>query len=384
MKLGERQAMRYQSTVFAQLLKAVPRGWFDREAARHHTGRAKRVLSPWGHLVTMVLAQVCGTRSLRDLERILAHHAGVLAHLGLDTVRRSTLSDANGSRPAALFEAVAHKLTAAIGARGRRAQATRLIDATRIFAGRRVESWTGRGGIKLHMVFDPQSGRPTCFTVTPERVNDITAAKTMPIESGATYVFDKGYYDFAFWARLAAEGCRFVTRLKVNSPTHPIAERAAGGTILFDRIVTLSQRLSSQRRNPYSTPVRLVGVRIDTGRELTLVTNDLEAPATEIAELYKTRWQIELFFKWIKQNLKLAHFIGTTRNAVTIQIMAALIGYLLLKIASARHAGQSSLQAIARLMPATLLARRCFADLLRPPNPLRDRQSSPQLQILFA
>lgn len=377
--------MRYQSTVFGQLLKAVPRGWFDRQAERHRTGRAKRVLSPWGHLVAMVLAQVSGTRSLRDLERLLGHHAGVLAHLGLARLRRATLADANAARPAALFEAVAVKLTAALPARGRGAQAIRLIDATRIFAGRRVESWTGSGGIKLHMVFDPQNARPVCFAVTPERVNDITAAKAMPIENGATYVFDKGYYDFAFWARLDAQGCRFVTRLKKNSPAHRLEERGVDGdNILFDRIVTLSQRLSGQRRNPYSAPVRLVAVRIDTGREITLLTNDLEAPAAEIAQLYKTRWQIELFFKWVKQNLKLTHFLGTSRNAVTLQILAALIGYLLLRIASVRHAAANSLQAMARLMPATLLSRRCFTELIGPPDPVQNPPVSPQLQLAYA
>lgn len=376
--------MRYQSTVFGQLLKAVPRGWFERAAARHCTGRAKRALSPWGHVVTMILAQVSGLRSLRDVERVLERHPGVLAHLGLDGVRRSTLSDANATRPAALFEAVAEKLAAAVGRRGRSADALRLVDATRLFAGRKVEHWSASGGVKLHVVYDPDAEHPTCFAVTPERVNDITAAKAMPIESGASYVFDKGYYDFAFWARLDAMGCRFVTRLKTNSPTHLVEERGAvGDGILFDRLVTLSQRLSSQRRNPYAAPVRLVGVRIDSGRALTLLTNDLEAAATEIAELYKTRWQIELFFKWIKQNLKLAHFLGTTRNAVTIQIMAALIGFLLLRIASTRHAAAIGLQAIARLMPATLLSRRPIADLLKPPDAATPAKS-PQFELAYA
>ena len=374
--------MQYQSTVFGQLLKAVPRGWFAREVERHHTGRKARKLPPWSHLVTMVLAQVSGMRSLRDLERLLERHPGVLAHLGLDQVRRSTLSDANADRPAALFEAVASKLSGLLR-RSHGTEAVRLIDATRIFAGRKVESWAGSGGIKLHVVYDPATEHPICFAVTPERVNDITAAKAMPIEDGATYVFDKGYYDFAFWARLDAQGCRFVTRLKKNSPAHPIEERAADGdNILFDRIVTLSQRLSGQRRNPYSAPVRLVGVRIQTGREITLVTNDLEAPATEIADLYKRRWQIELFFKWIKQNLKLTHFFGTSRNAVIIQIMTALIGYLLLMIANRSHGDAISLQAIARLMPATLLIRRRFADLLKPPDAKSSKHD--QFELAYA
>jgi hypothetical protein len=380
MKLGERQAMQYQSTVFGQLLKVVPRGWFERAAKRHHSGRAKRTLQPWGHLVAMVMGQLAGAASLRELERLFAHHRGALAHLNLDKVPRATLGDANADRPSALFEEVAAKLASMAGGRGPAREAVRLIDATRIFAGRRVEAWSG-GGIKLHMVFDPDGERPTCFAVTPDRVNDIVAAKAMPIEPGASYVFDKGYYDFAFWARLDALGCRFVTRLKKNSPTHLVDERdVCDENILFDRIVTLSARLSGQRRNPYQDRVRLIGVKIDTGRQITLLTNDLDAPADHIANLYKTRWQIELFFKWIKQNLTISHFMGTSPNAVAIQIMAALIGYLLLRLACQRHAVSTSLQAVARLMPATVLARRALADLLRPPNP--SRQEPPELTQL--
>lgn len=370
--------MQYQSTVFGQLLKEVPRGWFERVAAEHHRGRKKRRLSPWAHLVAMVLVQLAGTRSLRDVERALERHPGTLAHLGLATLRRSTLSDANATRPAALFEAVATKLSAGLNRRGRARQALRLIDATRIFAGRRVEQWTAGGGIKLHVVFDPGQERPTCFAVTPERVNDITVAQTMPIEPGATYVFDKGFYDFAFWARLDAAGCRFVTRLKKNSPTRLLHESAVKDEgILFDRCVCLSERLSGQRRNPFPHAVRLVGVRIDGGRELTLLTNDLDAPATQIAALYKARWQVELFFKWIKQNLKIGHFLGTSRNAVTAQIMAALIAYLLLRLAQLRHEVKLGLQALARLMPATILTRRSLAELFSPPD---KRPSFPVLQ----
>jgi hypothetical protein len=362
--------MRYQSTVFGQLLKEVPRGWFER-VAREHRCRRKRGLSEWGHLIALVFAQLSGTRSLRDLERTLERQRGSFAHLDLRGLRRSTLADANARRPAALFETVAVRLAGALGRRSHSREALRLIDATRIFAGRRMEEWTGGGGIKLHMALDPESGQPTWFAVTPERVNDITAAKAMPIQSGATYVFDKGYYDFGFWARLHAARCRFVTRLKKNSPVHPLEERAAiGEGIVFDRMVRLSDRLMSQRRNPFDAPVRLVGVTIETGREIVLLTNDLDAPATEIARLYKARWQIELFFKWIKQNLKIGHFLGASRNAATIQIMAALIAYLLLRLAQLRNRTELSLQAIARLMPGLLLARRSLDSILNQPDPM--------------
>lgn len=378
--------MRYQSTVFGQLLKAVSRGWFERAAKEHATGRSKRTLSAWGHVVAMVGAQLCGARSLRELERLLLRQPGVAAHLGLGRVARATLADANATRPAALFEAVAAKLCGGFGGGKVGKEALRLIDATRIFAGKGVAAQT-KCAVKLHLSFDPHEERPVWFAVTRERVNDITAAKAlMPIEPGLTYVFDKGYYDFSFWARLDTAQCRFVTRLKKNSPTRTLEERQVEGEgILFDRTVELSQRLSGQRRNPFQAPVRLVGVKLDTGgREITLLTNDLMAPAAEIAALYKARWQVELFFKWLKQNLKLTHFLGTSENAVIIQIMAALIAYLLIRRASHSHNASLGLQAVARLMPSMLFARRPLAEIFNPPQPPPKRALQPQFALAYA
>jgi IS4 transposase len=358
--------MRFESTVFAQLLKVLPRDRFERIAERHHTGREKRALEAWPHLLAMIFAQLSGARGLRDLVRILERHPGPLSHLGLKDVKRSTLSDANALRPAALFEEVAAMLASQLGS-GR--EALRLIDATRIFAGKSIESWAAGGAVKLHVMLDPQSGRPVCFSVTGERVNDITAAKAMPIEAGATYVFDKGYYDFGYWARLNTAGCRFVTRLKKNSPTTLVETRAveAEGAILGDRIVYLSQRLAFSRSNPYADPVRTIDVRCDNGRAITLVTNDLEADASEIAALYKARWQVELFFKWVKQNLKLKRFLGESANAVAIQILTALIAYLILRLNQRNNGFALSLTAAASLVASAILARRSLQSLLGPP-----------------
>ncbi|HEX3694018.1 MAG TPA: IS4 family transposase [Polyangia bacterium] len=374
--------MRFQSTVIGQLLKAVPRGRFERLASAHQSGRTKRALSAWGHVAAMVVAQFCGARSLRDLERLLERQSGALAHLGLKDVRRSTLSDANATRPAALFEALAAELAAQLGG-GRGRGALRLIDATRLFGGRCIEQWTASGGVKLHLVYDPDTPRPTCFVVTPERVNDITAAKAMPIEPGATYVFDKGYYDFAFWARLDAAGCRFVTRLKRNSPVRSVETRPveAGGAILEDRVVTLSERLAGQRRNPFAAALRLVRLRIDNGRELTLLSNDLAADAAEIGALYKARWQIELFFKWLKQNLKITRFLGTSRNAVIIQIVAALITFILLRIAHRATHAVMPLQAAHRLIAHAAFTRRPLRELFQPVSRTIGQRYAPQLLL---
>jgi transposase len=365
--------MQYQSTVFGQLLKALPRSRFERLAKRHVEGRKKRELGSWSHLVAMVFAQAGGARSLRDLERLLERHHGVAAHLGLGQVKRSTLADANRLRSADLFCDVAQLLAGDL-AHGRGAsEAVHLIDATRILAGKRMEHWAAGGGVKLHVMYEATGAHPVCFAVTPDRVNDITAAHAMPIAPGATYVFDKGYYHFAFWAKLDAQGCRFVTRLKTNSPATVISERPveSGSSIRFDRVVTLSERLKTMRLNPLSRPLRLINVTISTGREITLVSNDLDSPAAVIAGLYKARWQVELFFKWIKQNLKISHFMGTSRNAVTIQIMTALIAFMLLRIAQKKANAALGLQAIARLIQPLALVRRPITELFFPiPSPI--------------
>ncbi len=372
--------MHYQSTIFSQLMKALPRQRFERIAKAHHTGRAKRSLNEWQHVTAMVFAQASGARSLRDLERVTERQSGLMSHIGLSGLKRSTLSDANANRPAGLFEAVAQELAGKLANGGIGKEALRLIDATHFVAGRKIAQWSGAGGIKLHLMYAPDDARPVCFAVTPQNVNDITAAKTMPIAQNTTYVFDKGYYNFEFWAKIDAAGSRFVTRLKINSPAQLIAEHAVAEAtnILRDATVRLNPRLSSTRKNPMAKPLRLIEVKISGGRIITLISNDLASSAQIIADLYKQRWQIELFFKWIKQNLKLAHFLGNSRNAVIIQIMTALITYMLMRITALKLKTNLGLQASARLFQAMLLMRRDISDIFKPPPRYK---SKPQNQL---
>ena len=378
--------MPYQDTVFGGLMKAFPRWRFEKLVRRHRADYRVRRLPSWTQFQAMVFAQLSGSRSLREVIGALERFPGSHAHLGLVPVRRSTLADANRQRPAALFEDVLEALVAQLGRsaprRGR--EMLRLIDATRVVIGKRIESWEIDGGVKLHVVYAPGADAPVCFAVTSARVNDITPAKRFPIEPGATYVFDKGYYDFAFWDALDVKGCRFVTRLKKNSPVTLIGTRPTDpdGAILADRVARLSKRLASSRRNPFDKPVRLIDVRIDSGRVITLLSNDLGAPAAEIAALYKQRWQIELFFKWIKQNLKIRHFLGASENAVRIQIVTALIAYLLLRLAQIGTKTGLGLQAIARLVAKTTFQRRALTDLFEPPPDTP--QACDQLKMHFA
>jgi hypothetical protein len=229
-------------------------------------------------------------------------------------------------------------------------------------------------GAKAHIVYDPDADQPLYLMVTTSNVNDITAAKEMPIDPAATYVFDLGYYDYGWWAKLDKAGCRIVTRLKTNTPFEIIENRpvAAGSSILTDRTGYLPKRLAASRKNPMSGLVREIQVVIETGKVLRIFTNDLNATAEEIAALYKRRWAIELFFRWVKQTLKIGHFLGASENAVRIQITVALIAFLLLRLSHEATKIVKSPLTFARLIRTNLMERREIADLLRtltPPEP---------------
>ena len=229
--------------------------------------------------------------------------------------------------------------------------------------------------MKLHVDFDADGAIPANFAITPARVNDVSMAHTLPIERGATYVFELGYYDFSWWAKLHEAGCRIVTRLKTHTRPRVLETRAvaAGGPVRSDRIVAIDARLRSARgaRHPLSgIALREVVVAIDGRRTLRLITNDLQASAERIGELYKARWQIELFFRWVKQHLKIKRFLGTSENAIRTQIAVALIAFLILRMAHRAKTFPASLLAFARLIRANLMHRRPLDDLQAPPPPI--------------
>jgi hypothetical protein len=297
------------------------------------------------------------------------------------------LADANHDRPAEFFAALLSLMIgrAHRGLRRSLAETTYLIDATGLRLDARSLDWRfseGVCGAKLHVVYDPDADRPIYAAITPARVNDITAAQAMPIEPGATYVFDLGYYDYAWWAKLDAAQCRIVTRLKSNTPLAVVEELAMpeGSAIAADRIGHLPARQGSGRKNPFQDPVREVRVKLDTGKVLRILSNDLDAPAQEIADLYKRRWAIELFFRWVKQTLKIRRFLGTSENAVRIQIAVALIAFLLLRLAQAGQRAITSPLAFARLIRLNLMHRRPLDRLLDPETPMLANPAQMALQ----
>lgn len=344
------------------MLQGLPRAAFERAVQTHQGDRHSKGFGCWDLLVAMLYGQLSGASSLRELEAGFNQHRRHHYHLGTGQIRRSTLADANGRRNPQVFADTAQALMQMAGrkVRGQRQQMLYLLDSTSIALRGRGFEWTGASatrtpGLKLHLLIASEAALPLYQSITPANVNDIEQARELAIEAGATYVFDKAYCDYNWWSCIDAKGARFVTRFKRNAALRTECElqvkAAEAASILRDTIVRFAN--SSCRgghRNLYTGMLRRIEVARPDDEPLILVTNDLHAPASEIAQLYKDRWQIELFFKWIKQHLSVKRFLGRSDNAVRIQLLVALVAYLLVVMYNAAHAGKATLwQALAEL-----------------------------------
>jgi len=369
--------VRHRNSVFHDLLKRVPWAAFDGLVGEHESDERTRSFTSRQHLRALLFAQLSGAGSLREIEATMASHQGRLYHSGAVAPKRSTFADANRNRDFRVFSGLFEVMLAGAsrGVRRKMADAVRLIDSTGLRLSGVGAEWarfsTSVFGVKAHVVYDPDLGGPIYHAVTAANVNDITAAKEMPIEAGATYVFDLGYYDFGFWAKLDALGCRMVTRFKTNTPLNEPRDLPLppGATPLSDRIGFLPARQAMSRKNPMQDAVREIVVRTETGETLRLLTNDLDAPAQEIADLYKRRWRIELFFRVMKQTLRITKFIGRSENAARIQIAVALIAFLLLRALHQIAKETRGFLELVRLVRANLMHRKDAARLRNPPPP---------------
>ena len=333
----------YRNTRFGELLKVFPKNSFQRCVKEHQSDKHNKGFNSWDHLVSMMYAQLSGSRSLRELEvgynSLAAHHY----HLDCGPIKRSTLSDANRQRDAAVFESFCMSLISQLHGKLRREMKDLLylLDSSPIFLRGRGYEWTqGRSmfripGLKLHVLFAPDRQLPCDVSLTASNKNDIEYGREIDIEKGAKYVFDKGYCDYNWWHRIDQSGAFFVTRLKRNAAIKVLRSKPIKSDdeaiILSDDVIQFkNKRPGGKRINQYLKPLRRIVVyRSDDEKPLILVSNQMEATAGEIAAPYKRRWAIELWFKWIKQNLKIKKFLGCSENAVKTQIFIALITYLL-------------------------------------------------------
>jgi putative transposase len=385
--------MRFYDSVFGMLLKPISRRWFAGAVERHNGDAYDKLFRSWDHLVALIFAQLSGIASLRGLETVWNAHAHHHYHLGTGKLVRSTLSDANARRPVAIFAETFEMLSGLADRALRRegGEMLRLVDATPIPLDQMVTwaDWNGRTrGLKLHVVYDPGADHPRRIEITPSTVNDVQVGKEVPIEAGATYVFDKAYCNYAWWTRLHEAGSFFVTRKKANATykvtrwRKPRKTKGEGFKILSDAEV----RLTTQGRAKLCIPMRRIRLKRDDGQILTLITNDLTRPAVSIANLYRTRWQIELLFRWIKQHLRITKFLGRSENGIRLQLIAAMIAYLLLRIAARQSRLAIPAIRFAELITGCLFTRKPIARIDKPPDvhPSKPWRSADQLEFRYA
>lgn len=362
----------YRITSFQQLLKGLPRDRFDRLVQSRQADKYCKGFGHWDHLVAMLYGQLSGATGLRALETGFNSHASHHFHLATRTVRRTTLADANARRSDTVFGATVEWLMGQV-ARSERKEAGELkylLDSTSLtLKGREFDRWTLENrtchtqGIKVHVLLNCATDAPEWSVFTPANVNDVVKARELPLHPGALYVFDKGYCDYTWWHCIDQAGARFVTRFKYNAGLRLVEQRAipaeAAGMVLGDEIVTFKTLTPRGGcKHQYAKPLRRVTVvRPDKDKPLILATNDLTSSALEIAQHYKDRWGIELFFKWIKQNLRIKKFFGRSENAVRIQVLTALICYLLASLYKTRHAPEKTLSECLTIVRTTLFQR---------------------------
>ena len=393
--------MPHMRSAFARLLEPLDRRVIARAVAvhggNHGVGSGDKAWTCERHLKALLFAQFAGLESLREIVTALGAQAASFYHLNLQPPARATLSDANAARPAAVFRDLAMALVAvAAGSLRRDGEALiRLIDATPIALKDARFSWAEASartrGLKLHLLYDPRARRPVWFELTSAKVDDAVAARAAPLEAGATYVKDKGYTDFRRWSEIINAGASFITRRKRNTHRREVIEMPPQGDgILADRRLKIGhpRAHAGAAKNPlWQTLLREVVVaRPDKDQPLVLLTSDLTRPAIEIAALYKERWEIELLFKWLKQNLKIRRFWGRSENAVRIQIYVALIAYLLLRLL---HNGAARAFKASTTLLLTQLKVSLFAPLhlapraTPPPRPPLLRAPNPQTSFAF-
>jgi putative transposase len=328
-----------KDTVFQQILKPLTQELLQECSRRFQSDYDCEKFLTWHHLQTMIYAHLNEIKSLSTLEvAINSQKIGINCE-----VKRSTLSDANQRRPAEWFLWILKKLMHFLPRKLRSNinKIVKILDSSPIqLKGRGYDEWAKEfatrrcQGLKLHVEYDLQIEFPTQISTSYPNYNDSSMGNKWPIIAGAVYVFDKGYYDFNWWWSIHKKQAFFVTRLKKNAAICVQENKTnISETILEDGSFKFkNKRPRGGKINSYQENLRRVTVYREDKSPLVLVTNLLDVSADIIAELYKARWEVELFFKWIKQNLKLKKFLGKSENSVKIQIVTAIIAYLLVQI----------------------------------------------------
>lgn len=387
--------MRQFNSMFSQLLSLFPRSEFEKAVRAHRADRAAKGFDCWTQFVAMLFCQLGRAHSLREICGGLASVEGKLNHLGVgDAPKRSTLSYANAHRPWQLFEEVFKQLLGrcqgiASPKPFRFRNKLYSLDATIIDLCLEVFDWAkfrrAKGAIKLHLLLDHDGCLPCFGVITEGKTHEIRVARTLDWPKGSIVAIDRGYMDYAFLDSLSERDIFFVTRLKGNAaPTTEAVLSAPKGNILSDEMINLPG--SGANKKEFRLLRRVVVWDPVGEREIVLLTNNMKLAASTIAAIYKQRWQIELFFKAIKQNLKIKTFVGTSANAVHIQIWTALIAILLLKYLQMRSRLGWSLSNLVALLRLNLFVHRDLWAWIHEPYapPLDTPDAAHQPELAFA
>jgi hypothetical protein len=361
--------MNVGKTLFAQLMDFLPWSTFARLVARYGGDRRVRALTCAEQYRAMAFAQLTFRESLRDIETCLSAQTSKLYHMGFrEPVRRSTLADANEVRDWRIYAEFAHRLIA---------QARRLyasdslgleldntvyaLDSTTIDLCLSVFPWahfrTTKAAVKMHTLLDLRGSIPSFIHISDGKLHDVNVLDLLLPEPGAIYVMDRGYVDFARLHALHQAGAFFITRAKSNMDARRVysapSDRASG--IICDQTIALAGIQTSQHFPEHLRRIRFRDP--DTGKTLVFITNQRTLPAATICALYKSRWQVELFFKWIKQHLRIKRFYGTSQNAVKTQIWIAVSVYVLVAIVKKRLDLDASLYTLLQILSLTLFEK---------------------------
>jgi len=327
-------------SVFHQILKLVSRTEFQQLADQHGSDRRTKGFSSWSQFVAMIFCQLGRAQSLREIEQGLASAEGRLQQLGVDSAaKRTTLAYANAHRPWQLYQDVFQNLYArchaiAPGHKFRFRSPLLSLDSSTIDLCAAMFDWARfrrtKGAVKLHLLLDHDGHLPRYAVITDGKISDIEVARRLELPPGSMVVFDRGYYDYLWFTELTLFDVGFVTRMKENSLYEVVESRAPHGHgVVRDEIISIKTKHPDVDKHP----IRLRRIEfVDAeGKEYVFLTNRLDLAAATIAEIYRQRWQVELFFKAIKQNLRIKTFVGTSENALHIQIWTALIAMLMLR-----------------------------------------------------
>jgi len=379
----------HTSTVLAQLLQLFPRHEFQSLARNHHQGQKLRKISRWDQFVALMMAQLTGRQSLRDIEANINAQATNHYHLGVRRVAKSSLARVNEKQPYTLYAALFGKLVSRCQSHSpqhkfRFKNPLFSLDASLIELSLAIFPWAdhnrSKAAMKLHVGLDHRGHFPAFATVTDGTRHDVPVGREFDFPRGSVVVIDKGYTDYDWYKQLTDKGIFFVTRQRTNAKYRVVERRETNPDqgVTSDQVIELT---GLQLRRKAMPQLRRIGYRDpQTGKHYVFLTNHFGLTARTIAEVYKDRWQVELFFKALKQNLKIHAFVGNSRNAVMTQIWVALCTYLLLSYLKFLSKTGWSVQAIMRVLQANLFSKKELLALIRP-SPPAQHGSPPQLGL---